>query len=395
MLRNVRIHRFNGDMRTIPQGIDALVIGAGPAGLAVSSELRRGGLTVMVFDKADRAGSSWSRHYDRLHLHTARKLSSLPGSTIPASKGQWVARDDFQRYLADYATTRGLDLQLGVSATTVRRDGDGWAVGWSRDGSAGTIRASVVVVATGYNHTPFVPDWEGVSSFGGRVIHSSEYRNPTELGGSTVLVVGTGNSGAEIAADLAEGGRTVLLSVRTPPNIVPRAVVGIPNQYLVLSISPLPTAARDVISGAVQKLVIGDLTRYGIPKAPRGIVTQLERDDVVPTIDVGLIKALREGKVTIVASVDRFADAAVHLTDGSTITPDAVVVATGYRRGLEDLVGDLDVLLPNGRPKVNADDQLIGAPGLYFIGYSNPITGNIRQLKIDAKKIAKRVKRGR
>ncbi len=378
-------------MSAIPQSVDALIIGAGPAGLATARELTQQGFGVLVIDKADRVGSSWSRHYDRLHLHTARRLSSLPGSPIPASKGQWVARGDFLDYLTDYAAAQRLDVRLGVSASSVVRDGSGWAVSTSD----GTLRARIVVVATGYNHTPFVPNWPGADSFGGRIIHSSEYRSPDQLDGSTVLVVGTGNSGAEIAADLAEDGRTVLLAVRTTPNIVPRAVVGIPNQYLALSISPLPRGARDAISGVMQKLVIGDLSKYGISKAPRGIVTQLERDDVVPTIDVGLIKALRAGTVTVVASIDRFVDGTVRLSDGSTITPDAIIVATGYRRGLESLVGGLDVLLENGRPLVNADAQLDSAPGLYFIGYSNPITGNIRQLAIDARKIARNAKHRR
>lgn len=371
--------------------IDSLVIGAGPAGLAAAAELVNRGFSVRVIDGANQVGSSWSRHYDRLHLHTARRLSSLPGTPIPAARGQWVARADFLAYLADYAAAHHLDVRLGVTATSVARDDSGWAVSTSD----GTLRATLVVVATGYNHTPFVPDWQGASSFAGPILHSSEYRNPAQLGGTSVLVVGTGNSGAEIAADLAEGGRAVSLAVRTTPNIVPRAVAGIPNQYLVLSISPLPTRARDAISGAMQKIVIGDLSKYGIAKAPRGIVTQLERDDVVPTIDVGLIAALRTGAVTVVASVDRFEKGSVVLSDGTTISPNAIVVATGYRRGLESLVGGLDVLLENGRPAVNADAQLDAAPGLYFIGYSNPITGNIRQLAIDARKIARNAARRR
>lgn len=376
-------------MAAIEQSIHALIIGAGPAGLATARQLARQGFGVMVIDTADRVGSSWSRHYDRLRLHTARLLSSLPGSPIPASNGQWVAREDFLRYLGDYATKNKLDVRLGVTATTVVQDGPGWAVATTE----GTIRARIVVVATGYNHTPFTPDWSGVDSFDGRIIHSSEYRNPDQLDGGTVLVVGTGNSGAEIAADLAEAGRTVLLAARTTPNIVPRAVAGVPNQFLVLSISPLPRAARDVISGVVQRLVIGDLGRFGIGRAPRGIVTQLERDDVVPTIDVGLIAALRAGTVSVVASIDRFVDGAVRLSDGRTIAPDTIVAATGYRRGLESLVGGLNVLLENGRPLVNAADQVDAAPGLYFIGYSNPITGNIRQLAIDAGRIARHAKR--
>ncbi len=380
---------------TEPEVVTALVIGAGPGGLAAAAELTSAGFGVVVLDAADRVGSSWSRHYDRLHLHTARRLSSLPGATIPASKGQWVSRDDFLAYLADYAVAHDLDVRLGVSAVEVKRDRERWSVVWKRGTSRGTIRAAVVVVATGYNHTAFVPDWPGLSSFTGRVIHSSEYRNPEDLGAASVLVVGTGNSGAEIAADLAEAGVAVKLAVRTPPNIVPRAVAGIPNQYLVLSIAALPTRARDVISGLLQKLTIGDLTKYGIAKAPRGIVTQMERDDLTPTIDVGLIKALKVGTVTVVASIDRIADATVHLSDGSTLSPDAIVVATGYRRGLEPLVGGLGVVGDKGRPRINADEQLPEHPGLYFIGYSNPISGNIRQLKIDAGRIAKDARRRR
>ena len=380
---------------TEPEVVDALVIGAGPGGLAAAAELTSAGFGVVVLDAADRVGSSWSRHYDRLHLHTARRLSSLPGTTIPATKGQWVSRDDFLAYLADYAVAHGLDVRLGVSAVEVKRDRERWSVVWKRGTSRGTIRAAVVVVATGYNHTPFVPDWPGLSSFTGRVIHSSEYRNPEDLGAASVLVVGTGNSGAEIAADLAEAGVAVKLAVRTPPNIVPRAVAGIPNQYLVLSIAALPTRARDVISGLLQKLTIGDLSKYGIAKAPRGIVTQMERDDVTPTIDVGLINALKAGTVSVVASIDRIADATVHLSDGSTLSPDAIVVATGYRRGLEPLVGGLGVVGDKGRPRINADEQLPEHPGLYFIGYSNPISGNIRQLKIDAGRIAKDARRRR
>ncbi|MEP6478130.1 MAG: NAD(P)/FAD-dependent oxidoreductase [Rhodoglobus sp.] len=377
-------------MSPLPSAADAVVIGAGPAGLAAAAELTRAGLGVVVLDKADRVGSSWSRHYDRLHLHTVRQLSSLPGTPIPRKYGAWVARDDLLTYLSDYAESHKLDVRLGVSASAVSRLGDGWQV--STD--AGVVTAPVVVVATGYNHTARIPDWTGLDTFGGKVIHSSEYRNPAALGARSVLVVGPGNSGAEIAADLAASGAAVQLAVRTTPNIVRRAVAGIPSQYLVLSISMLPLKARDVISSWVQKVSVGDLTKFGIPKAPRGIVTQMERDDVTPTIDVGLLAALRKGTVTVVPAVTGFTADSVLLADGSAVKPDAVVVATGFSRGLDELVGSLGVLAPKGRPVINADEQSPEHPGLYFIGYSNPLAGNLRQLKIDAGKIARRVARG-
>ena len=368
--------------------MDAVVIGAGPAGLAAAAELQKVGYSVIVVDKADSVGSSWSKHYDRLHLHTSRPLSSLPGRRIPSRFGRWVARDDFRAYLADYAKAEKLDVRLGVSASGIKKTDTGWTV----DTSIGALPADAVVVATGYNHTAKIPDWPGLADYTGRVLHSSEYRNPAQLGAKDVLVVGPGNSGAEIAADLAGAGVAVRIAVRTPPNLVRRQVLGIPTQSLTLSTYPLPTKAADRVARVMQILTVGDLSKYGLEKAPRGVFSQQAYDDVTPTIDVGFIDALKAGTVTVVGAVESFTRDSVVLADGASVTPEVVLVATGFQRGLEPLVGDLGVIAPGGRPLINADEQLPGLEGLFFLGYSNPITGNIRQVAIDAKKIARRAR---
>ena len=373
----------------VTSGKDAIVIGAGPAGLAAAAELQKVGYTVVVIDKADSVGSSWSHHYDRLHLHTSRPLSSLPSRPIPRTYGQWVARDHFREYLADFAAQEKLDVRLGVTASSVKRQSDGR---WTVESSIGTLTADALVVATGYNHTAKVPDWPGLKSYTGRVVHSSEYRNPAALDATTVLVVGPGNSGAEIAADLADAGASVSLAVRTPPNIVRRQVLGIPTQSLTLATYPLPTKIADRVARVMQILTVGDLSRYGLKKAPRGVFSQQAYDDVTPTIDVGLIDSLKAGKITVVGAVESFSKDAVKLADGTSVSPEVVLVATGFQRGLESLVGELGVVAPGGRPLINADEQLPGLEGLFFLGYSNPITGNIRQVGIDAKKIAKKAR---
>lgn len=371
----------------LPTSAPAVVVGAGPAGLAAAAELGRVGVDAIVIDKADRVGASWAGHYDRLHLHTSRGLSGLPGYRIPRRYGRWVARDDVLRYLAEYATLHGLDVRLGVTAESVERAEDGWRVVTDK----GVIATDTVVVATGYNHTPKLPDLPGLEGYAGTVVHSSAYQNPADLGGRDVLVVGPGNSGAEIAADLAEAGVKVSLAMRTAPNIVRRTIAGISGPGLMITIAPLPLKVQDALAGLLQRIAVGDLRKYGIPKAPRGIATQLARDDVTPTIDVGLLRALKNGRVNVVAAVERFTTDAVVLSDGTTLAPDAVVLATGFRRGLEPLVGDLGVLARSGRPLVNADAQLAAHPGLFFLGYSNPITGNLRQVGLDATKIARKV----
>lgn len=374
-----------------------MIVGGGPAGLAMAERFGRIGVSAVVLERATRVGASWPQHYDRLHLHTARALSSLPGSPIPASEGRWVSRDGFAAYLARYAATNRLDVRLGVTATSVGRStGGGWTVDWAHDDGAeevrGTLAASVVVVATGYNSVPFIPHWPALSSYGGRLLHSSSYRNPELLGARSALVVGPGNSGSEIAADLAGADVSVMLSIRTPPNIVRREVGGVPGQVLALAIKPLPVAGGDLVAGWVQRLSVGDLSRFGIPRANRGVVTQMVRDGVTPTIDVGLLAALRAGTVTVVPAVERFTRGAVELADGARVTPDVVIAATGYRRGLEELVGHLDVLDASGLPRVNAAKQLPSRPGLYLLGYSNPLSGNLLQLRIDSGAIARDVR---
>jgi cation diffusion facilitator CzcD-associated flavoprotein CzcO len=205
------------------------------------------------------------------------------------------------------------------------------------------------------------------------------------------VVVGSGNSGAEIATDLAEGGaREVLLSVRTPPNVVPRAVFGLPSQAMGLVMRRLPTAVDDLLIGVTKRIWFGDLTKHGLPAAPRGAYTQLVRDDVPPVLDMGFVRALKRGLIEVVPAIDRFTGArTVRLKDGTSIRADVVIAATGYHFGLEPMLGHVGVLDERGRPKRNGDCSVDGADGLWFIGFTNPITGNIREMGIEARRVAR------
>jgi putative flavoprotein involved in K+ transport len=268
--------------------------------------------------------------------------------------------------------------------------------GWVLDTSAGEVTAANVVVATGYNNTPFMPDYPGRDGFAGELVHASQYRNAEPYRGRDVLVVGSGNTGAEIAVDLVEGGaRRVRLAVRTPPNIVRRQVGGTPNQVMAVALRNLPVRFVDSFVRLAQRITIGDLSKYGLPKPERGVYTRVIEDDVIPIIDVGLISCVKKGQVEIVGALLGFDDAEVILAGHERIQPEAVIVATGYRRGLEPLVGDLGVLGANGKPLVNGGRSHPSAPGLYFTGYTNPISGMFRELKIDARRIAKAIARER
>ncbi|GGX33086.1 flavin-containing monooxygenase [Streptomyces lomondensis] len=369
------------------------VIGGGPGGLSAAYALRARGIRAVVLEKSDHVGASWRRHYDRLHLHTTRRLSALPGLPMPRRFGRWVSRDDVVRYLEKYAEHHRLEIVTGVEVSRVERTPDG--TGWLLHATGGReLTGAAVVVATGYNHTPRLPDWPGRSAFTGELLHAGQYRNGKPYAGRDVLVVGVGNTGAEIAVDLVENGASrVRLAVRTVPHIVRRSTAGWAAQYSGILVRRLPVALVDRLCRVQARLALPDLSAHGLPRPDTGLYTRVKQG-AIPVQDVGLIDAVRKGRVEIVAAVDSFEDGGkILLADGTRISPDAVIAATGYVRALEHLVGHLDVLDARGRPVVHGARSPKTAPGLHFTGFTNPISGNLREMAIDAVKIAKAIAR--
>jgi putative flavoprotein involved in K+ transport len=363
-----------------------LVVGAGPSGLAAAAMLQQAGERVVVLERAE-VGAAWSSRYDRLQLHTARWLSCLPGWRMPRSFGKWPARDRVVEYLRDYASRHRLDVRTGVEVSAIERADGRWSV----DTSAGAQEAERVVVATGYSNVPFVPDWQG--RFAGEIVHSAHYRNAAPYRGRRVLVVGAGNSGAEIAVDLVEGGAAaVLLSVRTPPTIVRRDLLGIPSQLLGIATPHLPVRVVDTIAASLRRVSFPGLERYGLPAPARPYTEFLERR-VIPILDVGIVAAVRAGRVRVVAALEGFADGAAVLADGCREEVDVVLAATGYRTGLEPLVGQLGVLDRRGAPVVHGAEEHPRAPGLHFVGYRVVLGGSFRQSSIEARQLADAVAR--
>ena len=347
--------------------------------------LKRRGVPAVVVER-DSIGASWRAHYDRLHLHTVRWFSHLPGLRFHRGHGRWVSRDGVIRYLESYARHHDIDVKLGVEVKRLEPTEDRWML----QAEPEPLTARAVVIATGYNRVPYMPDWPGRDSFTGQLVHGSRYRNPEPYKGRDVLVIGAGNTGAEIAVDLAEGGaRRVRLAIRTPPNVLLRETNGVPAQVTGVLMRRVPLKLADALSKGAQRMSVGDLSEYGLPPAPRGAFTQAVRDDVIPILDVGLIELVKKRRVGIVPALEGFDGADVLLAGGERIRPDAVIACAGYRRGLEPLVGHLGLLGEKGRPVVHGPETHPEAPDLHFIGYTNPISGMFREMGIDAKKIAR------
>lgn len=362
-----------------------VVVGAGPAGLATAAMLRTRGVDAVVLERGEALGASWRGHYASLRLHTVRALSGLPGMRIPRAAGRWVGRDAFLRYLERYAAERRIDVQTDIDVLRVDPAGDGFELATT----AGTLPAAAVVVATGYNRVPFVPPWPGADTFAGELLHSHDYRDAEPFGGARVLVAGAGNSGSDIALELAASGAYgAALAVRTPPGIVPRQALGLPAQVAAVPLSHVPARMADAVAGIERRLFLGRLDELGLPRPRVGIFRRHRRDGSLPILDHGFVAAVKAGRIPIVPAVEALGPDGVRLEGGDVLPVDVVIAATGYRPGLAGLVGHLGVLDRLGLPLHHGADTHPDVPGLHFAGFRNPITGALRGIGRDAADIA-------
>lgn len=378
-----------------------MVAGAGAAGLAVAATLKRRGVEPLVLERTDRVGSSWRSRYDSLRLNTPRFTSTLPGYRMPRRYGRWPTRDNMVEYLDEYARRHRLRIQFGTELHRIdRNEGGAGAPRWLLDTSGGEIAAPFVVLATGHDVKPKLPEWPGRAEFGGELIHSAAYRNPEPFRGKDVLVVSSRNTGSEIAYELASaGGCRVWVSMRTPPNVFPREWLGYPLNYTTVLLDSLPNAIIDQSGFLLQRAIYGDLAEHGIPRAPQGVQSETKQRHVSALIDAGFVDALKQGKLELVTAVERFDGAEVVLADGARLRPQAVVAATGYERNLPAIVGRLGVLDEYGVPALKGKQlrarEHPRAPGLFFNGYYASAAGQLRFMRTDGRRVARAIARAR
>ncbi len=366
-----------------------IVVGGGASGLSAAAALTRRGIGVVVLEQDRQIGGTWARRYDALHLHTVRRFSGLAHFPIPTRYPMYLSRDEVVAYLNEYARHFGLRVVTGTSVRNIRSREASPRV-WMIDTTGGDEwKARVVVIATGQYRQPIVPAWPGRDTYAGQFTHSVTYANATPYAGRRVLVVGAGNSGAEIATDLINhGAASVAVSIRTPPPIVPRDPFGMPVQRTSLILSTLPAAIANRLGKATARIVLGDLTRYGMPKADFAPYTTKR----VPLIDIGFVDALKRGRVTLRPALERLTPTGAVFADGTSDAFDAIIAATGYATGLESLIDAPEVLDDEGEPRGRSGDPTPRA-GLYFIGFVHSLRGHLFEANLASRRLARHVQR--
>jgi indole-3-pyruvate monooxygenase len=361
----------------------AIIVGAGPAGLAVAACLVRASVSFTVLEQQQSVAASWRGHYDRLHLHTNKGTSALPFMPFPRDYPRYPSRDQMIDYIETYARTFSIEPKFNEEVLAARRRDGRWEV----TTRTGTYAAPHLVIATGLNREAVVPQWPGQENYRGRIMHSRDYRNGRDLSGCPVLVVGIGNSGGEIAIDLHEHAARPTIAVRGPVNVLPRDILGIPIVVTAMAAGMLPPRIADAFNAPLLRLVVGNLRSLGL-QAPRyGSLTQIARTGRIPMIDVGAIDLIKRGAIAIRPGIEQFVEDGVVFTDGRREAFHTVILATGFRARVDRFLEAEGLVDEHGNPRRNASLP----EGLHFCGFNVVASGLLNRIGRDAKSIAAQI----
>jgi len=363
---------------------NTLVIGASISGLALAASLQKQGIEYIIIEKESQAVAPWRNHYDRLHLHTNKRVSNLPYKKFDKTIPRYPSRQRVVDYLEDYQKEFHIDAFFNTEAKSVKKENDHWIT----ETSNGTFRSNYVVMATGPFGKPKPVNFKGMETFPGKLIHSYAYKTGKDFKGQKVLVVGFGNSACEIAIDLYEQGATCFMSVRSAVNVIPRDILGIPILEISQLMSRMPPRIADMVNAPLMRLLFGDITKLGLKKMPYGPFEQIQKDGNVPVLDIGIIKHIRKGHIKIYQDIDHLEGSTVHFINSKKENFDAIVAGIGYYQNAAEIVRADKTRFEDLRSCVDKQ-KYFGKDGLYFCGFWIGPRGQIHEISLDAQKISK------
>ncbi|XP_039121938.1 probable indole-3-pyruvate monooxygenase YUCCA3 [Dioscorea cayenensis subsp. rotundata] len=351
-----------------------IIVGSGPSGLAVAACLRDKGVPFLVLEKSNCIASLWqTRTYDRLKLHLTKHFCQLPKLPFPDHFPKYPSKKQFILYLESYAKHFNINPTFNetVLSAQYNKASGFWQV---RSVNTGGVKEAEgileheyicrwLVVATGENAEMVIPEFDGLSSFDGRVIHTSEYKSGKEYHGQRVLVVGCGNSAMEVCLDLCHHNAIPFMVLRNSVHVLPREMFGKSTfELAVILMKWLPIWMVDKILLAYAYIVFGDIEKYGIKRPCIGPLELKNTQGKTPVLDTGTLEKIKSGEIKIVPGIKSFSSGKVEFVDGKFIDIDSVIFATGYRSNVPSWL--------QGSGEFLSENEWKGNAGLYAVGFT-------------------------
>ncbi|KAK4724308.1 hypothetical protein R3W88_027087 [Solanum pinnatisectum] len=352
--------------------LEVVVVGAGPSGIAVSACLNKLGIKNVVLEKEDCCAYLWKKKtYDRLHLHLSKKFCSLPFMPHATSSPKYLSKNEFIQYLDEYVEHFNIKpkFQTCVELAFYNNEENKWNVK-SRKVDSGEMKlyaCDFLILATGENNEGYIPNVVGIENFKGNIIHSSDYKSGEQYKDKKVLVIGSGNSGMEIAFDLSNYGSHTSIVVRSPIHVVTREMVHIGMVLL----KYLPISLVDTMIAKFAKFKFGNLAKFGIPQPEEGPFSIKISKGTSPVIDVGAIGKIKLEEIKVLPGISKIKEHTIMFENGEEHQFDAIIFATGYKNVATKWLKDYSsIFLDDGTLMNEFPNHWKGENGLYCAGFS-------------------------
>ncbi|KAL5783186.1 hypothetical protein ACOSP7_008215 [Xanthoceras sorbifolium] len=364
----------------------AIIVGAGPSGLAVSACLSQQGVPSLILEKSDCIASLWQyKTYDRLKLHLPKQFCELPLLGFPGNFPKYPTKQQFIDYMESYASNFSIHPKFKQAVQKAAFDpGCG---SWKVQTQDCEYISRWLIVATGENAEAVKPEIFGLDKFNGPVLHTSEYKSGSEFRKRRVLVIGCGNSGMEVSLDLCSHNAIPHMVVRNTVHVLPREMFGVSTFGIAMVLLKwLPLKLVDKFLLLMANSTLGNTGKLGLRRPETGPIELKNVSGKTPVLDVGALSQIKAGKIKVMENVKEITRNGAKFTDGQEREFDAIILATGYKSNVPTWIKGCDFFTKEGMPKTPFPDSWKGDNGLYTVGFTRR---GLLGTASDAVKIAK------
>ncbi|WJZ85202.1 hypothetical protein VitviT2T_004750 [Vitis vinifera] len=348
-----------------------IIVGAGPSGLAASACLSEHGVPSLILERSDCIASLWQqRTYDRLKLHLPKQFCELPLYRFPEDFPKYPTKQQFISYMESYASH--FSIHPRFKQQVQRAYFDPSCKLWKVQTQDFEYISRWLIVATGENAEPLIPEILGLERFRGRVVHTSVYKSGSDFRNQRVLVVGCGNSGMEVSLDLCRYNASPHIVVRNTVHVLPREMFGLSTFGVAMALLKwLPLRLVDKFLLLVANFTLGNTDHLGLRRPKTGPIELKNATGKTPVLDVGALSQIKSGKIKVMEGVREITRNGAKFLDGQEKEFHSIILATGYKSNVPSWLKSGDFFTQDGgMPKTPFPNGWKGGDGLYTVGFT-------------------------